>query len=112
MFTDVSYVKVGCNHLLISLHASCIKTLQVPGFAPKPPTHGVNANGEGPAAWRAGLRKMGSSSAVPECATNKYKDIDKLLRSASSSWLSNTDKKQDVSVSLTSLEGVGKRKGH
>ncbi|KAK2160357.1 hypothetical protein LSH36_135g04013 [Paralvinella palmiformis] len=68
---------------------------EVPGFAPKPPTHGVNANGEGPAAWRAGLRKMGSSSAVPECATNKYKDIDKLLRSASSSWLSNTDKKQD-----------------
>lgn len=53
---------------------------------------------EGPSSWRAGLRKIGSSSAVPESSVGSLREPDSLARSASSSWLASDKKTSDVSL--------------
>ena len=58
------------------------------------PTDTTTSRGpDGPTSWRAGLRKAGSSSAVPETVVSSTatsaNDSDKLARSASSSWLAS-----------------------
>ncbi|KAI0241081.1 hypothetical protein LSAT2_001739 [Lamellibrachia satsuma] len=66
---------------------------QVPSFTPRPMSATTEMGPDGPTSWRAGLRKAGSSSAVPETvvtsSTTSSNDSDKLARSASSSWLAS-----------------------
>ncbi|KAK2173333.1 hypothetical protein NP493_884g04028 [Ridgeia piscesae] len=63
---------------------------------------------DGPTSWRAGLRKAGSSSAVPETVVSSSvtctSDSDKLARSASSSWLASD--KGDVPMRRQHSTGI------
>ena len=68
---------------------------------PTPTSAPAESSGVDPSLWRAGLRKTGSSSAVPsESATTKAED--RLARSASSSWV-HSDKSSEVR--LLDVEG-------
>ena len=76
-------------------------------------TEATSRGTDGPTSWRAGLRKAGSSSAVPETAVSSAatssNDSDKLARSASSSWLAS-DKVNYMERGLGGRgEGVGER---
>ena len=70
--------------------------LQVPTFTSTLATH--NEIEPSPSAWRAGLRKTGSTSAVSEVTHNLDKEKEKLARSASSPWLAPEHRISEVSA--------------
>lgn len=76
--------------------------LQVSSF--KPSLSKSDSTDTAPANWRAGLRKTGSSSAVPEISSG-VTDPEKLPRSASSSWL-GSEHKLDVSCCFILSQAV------
>ena len=107
----------------LSLTFSVLHASQAPGFTPKSITSSTTTTTTtttstttsttskaeiDPATWRAGLRKTGSSSAVPDSAGSKDKDFDKLARSASSPWLA-PERRQEVSVPKWKADYSGSR---
>ncbi|XP_013417046.1 protein phosphatase 1 regulatory subunit 12A isoform X3 [Lingula anatina] len=78
---------------------------QAPTFSPRP-LQRMSDSDAGPASWRAGLRKTGSSSAVPESKKDAETDtLSKVQRSASSPWLASEKKEETTGRSRGTYAG-------
>ncbi len=77
---------------------------QAPSYAPRPLSSRAESSVEDPSSWRLGLRKTGSSSAVPErTSITRDKEADKLARSASSPWLAGESSASSRLVSYKNI---------
>ncbi|XP_033107889.1 protein phosphatase 1 regulatory subunit 12A-like isoform X2 [Anneissia japonica] len=94
--------KIGASSTRVSM------TKEVPGFTPKPLKKQESRDEVPP--WRQGLRKTGSSSAVPETKRND-EIADRVQRSASSPRIAGEDRKdKDESRAVSNrLSGGGGR---